>query len=161
MPLRTPEKKSPLSGEGRLLSSSVAESDGVENFDSRLAVDRRVSLSAIMPHARGCLRGVYGSDSKPSPAATLHTRRRLAVEGREERGERGTEKESLPRRVPAQMRAVALLVSRLKTCCVRMFGEIYLSKVSSVIDSPFVVADSMPGGGGARGLRGRRGEQRF
>jgi hypothetical protein len=56
------------------------------------------------------------------------------------------------------MREVAL--SRLKTCCVRMFGEIYSSKVSSVIDSPFLVADSMPGGG-ARELRGRGGERRF
>jgi hypothetical protein len=44
------------------------------------------------------------------------------------------------------MRVVALLVSRLKTRCVRMFGEICLSKVPSVIDSPFVVADLMPGG---------------
>jgi hypothetical protein len=49
MPLRTPEKKSPLSGEGRLLSSS---SD--ENFDdSKLAVGRRVSLSAMITHAGG------------------------------------------------------------------------------------------------------------
>jgi hypothetical protein len=51
MPLRTPEKKSPLSGDGRLLSSP-AESDGVENFDdSKLAVGRRVSLSAMILHA--------------------------------------------------------------------------------------------------------------
>ena len=58
MPLRTPEKKSPLSGEGRLFSSSAAESDGVENFDSRLAVGRRgVSLSAMILHAWGDLEG--------------------------------------------------------------------------------------------------------
>jgi len=44
------------------------------------------------------------------------------------------------------MREVALF--RLKTCCVRMFGEICSSQVSSVIESPFLVADSMPGGGG-------------
>jgi hypothetical protein len=56
MPLRTPEKKSPLSEEGRLVSSS-AESDGVENFDSRLAVGRRVSLSAMTTHAGGDLMG--------------------------------------------------------------------------------------------------------
>ena len=57
---------------------------------------------------------------------------------------------------PAQMRVVAL--SRLKTCCVRMFGEICSSKVSSVIDSPFLVADSMPGGWSTRAER-RGGEQ--
>jgi hypothetical protein len=34
------------------------------------------------------------------------------------------------------MRVVAL--SRLKTCCVRMFGEICSSKGFSVIDSPFL-----------------------
>ena len=57
MPLRTPEKKSPLSGEGRLFSSP-AESDGVENFDdSKLAVGRRVSFSAMIPHTGVDLRG--------------------------------------------------------------------------------------------------------
>jgi hypothetical protein len=71
MPLRTPEKKSPLSGEGRL-SSSAAESDGVENFDSKLAVGRRVSLSAMITHAGGNLRGVHGRHSKTSPAVSLH-----------------------------------------------------------------------------------------
>ena len=56
MPLRTPEKKSPLSGEGReVLSSSAAESEGIENFDSsEPVVGRSVSLSDMMiSHAGG------------------------------------------------------------------------------------------------------------
>jgi hypothetical protein len=98
MPLRTPEKKSPLSGDGRLLSSP-AESEGA-------TCRQRQQRSYI-----------YGTG--------------------------GERKESLPRIGPARMREVAL--SRLKTCCVRMFGEICSSQVSSVIESPFLVADSMPG----------------
>lgn len=45
MPLRTPARKSPLSGDGIAASSSVADSEGVENFDSR------VSLSDMISHA--------------------------------------------------------------------------------------------------------------
>lgn len=52
MPLRTPEKKSPLSGEGRLFSSP-AESDGVENFDdsklARIGPARMREVGAMSP----------------------------------------------------------------------------------------------------------------
>jgi hypothetical protein len=138
MPLRTPEKKSPLSGEGRLFSSSAAESDGVENFDSRLAVGRRVSLSAMITHAGGDVEADLWervediASSNPS----------YIVLGGEERGRLTTERASSNERSRA--------LSRLKTCCVRMFGEICSSKVSSVIVSPFVVANLTPGWGGAR-----------
>lgn len=139
MPLRTPEKKSPLSGEGRLFSSP-AESDGVENLDdSRLTVGRRVSLSAMIPHAGADLMG-----DRREPLVDIASKRSRTY------GTGGERKESLPRIGPVRMREVALF--RLKTCCVRMFGEICSSQVSSVIESPFLVADSMPGG--------RRGEGR-
>jgi hypothetical protein len=73
MPLRTPEKKSPLSGDGReVASSSAAESEGVENFDSSEPVGRRVSLSDMISHTGGDRKGIYGNHSTTSPAASLH-----------------------------------------------------------------------------------------
>lgn len=149
MPLRTPEKKSPLSGEGRLFSSSAAESDGVENFDSRLAVGRRVSLSAMITHAGGDVE----ADLREPVEDMASSNPSYIVLGGEERGRLTTERASSNERSRA--------LSRLKTCCVRMFGEICSSKVSSVIVSPFVVANSTPGGWSTSELRGRRGERRL
>lgn len=122
MPLRTPEKKSPLSGEGRevLSSSAAAESEGVENFDSSEPVGRRVSLSDMISHAGEIEMGIYVNHSKTSLAATFIYR--PGGEGSEELTTEGASSTKL----------------RLKTCCVRMFGEISSSKVSSVIESPFL-----------------------
>jgi len=125
MPLRTPEKKSPLSGEGReVLSSSAAESEGIENFDSSEPVGRRVSLSDMISHAGGDRNGDLRESLEDIASSDLHI------------SSRGGGNEEL---------TTEAALSRLKTCCGRMFGEISSSKVSSVIESPFL-GDA--GGGG-------------
>lgn len=98
MPLRTPEKKSPLSGEGRLFSSP-AESDGVENFDdSKLAVGRRVSFSAMIPHTGVDLRG-----DRREPLVDIASNDPTYMVPECER------QESLPRIGPARMREVGAM----------------------------------------------------
>jgi hypothetical protein len=70
MPLRTPAKKSAFSGEP--YSSSVAESEGVENLDSSEPGGREVSLSDMINHSE-----ITARESRPTlegilPACSLH-----------------------------------------------------------------------------------------
>ena len=66
MPFRTPARKSPFSA-----SSSVAESDGVENFDSSESARREVSLSDMANHAEEARERIY-QHLKALPAPRLH-----------------------------------------------------------------------------------------
>ena len=72
IPLRTPARKSPLSGEGRGSSSAAEDSEGVENLESNEPAGSSVSLSAMLNHCQGRPRTVYGHRLKTLPAATLH-----------------------------------------------------------------------------------------
>ena len=81
MPLRTPAKKSAFSGEP--YSSSVAESDGVENLDSSEPGGREVSLSDMINHT-----GDTARESRPAlegilPACSLHISSLITMEERE------------------------------------------------------------------------------
>jgi hypothetical protein len=84
------------------LFSSPAESDGVENFDdSKLAAGRRVSLSAIVPHA-----GVALRRDRREPLVDIASNDPTYMVPECER------KESLPRTGPARMREVGAMSSQ-------------------------------------------------
>jgi len=120
IPLRTPARKSLLSGEGRGSSSAGEESDGVENLDSESA-GREVSLSAIITHCRGRVGGSVRASAEDMQAARLHIWRledqwkeKLTLDSRPE-----------------------LALSCMKTFGVAMLGGISSSKACSVMKSPF------------------------